>query len=78
LCSEAVPTFNILIHLLSEVLSKDGDLAKLLLWYLVLLEIIQELGQQLIRVIFGIADQESQVDEVVWICQVLEVREEHG
>ena len=66
--SEAVPTLNILIHFLSEVLAKDGNLAKLLLRYLVLLQVIQELSQQLISVILGVTDQESQVDEVVWIC----------
>ena len=72
-----MPTLNILIHLLSKVLTKDGNLAELLLWYFVLLQVIQELSQQLIGVVLGIADQESQVDKIMRVCQVLEVRKEH-
>lgn len=78
LSSKAVTTLHILVDLLAKVLFNDGDFAVWLLGIFMCLDASQIIHQKLQSMIFRVGDEERKVDEVVRVCKVVQVREEHG
>lgn len=75
---ETVTAFDILVNLLTKVLLNDGNLSIWLSRVLVILDRVHVVDQKLKRVIFGVGNQESEINQVVRVGKVAQVREEHG
>ncbi len=71
-------TFDILIDFLTEILLQDRDLSVRLLWVRVVLQLGQHLREEREGAVFGVGNQEGQIDEVVRIGEVAEMSEKHG
>lgn len=78
LSGETVSTLDILVDLLAKVLLDDGDLAKGYLWAFTFLQVGQQIRKKVEGVVLGVTDEEGQVNEVMRIGQVAQVRKEHG
>ena len=72
-----MPALDILIDLLPEILFDHGDLAVGLLRVGIVLQVREHLREQVERVVFGVGDQEGQIDEVVRVGEIVQVGEEH-
>jgi hypothetical protein len=75
---ETVTTLHVLVDFLSKVFFHDRDLAKLLLWVWIRLQLLQFLLEQRYRVVLRVSYEERQVNEIVWVGEVLEMAEKHG
>lgn len=75
---KAVSALDVLVDLLAKVLLDDRDLAVRLPRVRVVLQLLQQLRQQARGVVLRVRDQEGQVDEVVRVGEVAQMREEHG
>ena len=78
LCSKAVSTLDILVDLLAKILFNDRNLAKRHSVFLARLKAGQKIGEKSQSVVLGITNEKGQIDEVVRICQVAQMREKHG
>ena len=72
-----MPTFHILIDLLTKVFLHDRQFPKALFRIFIGLELSQEVREKLQGVVLRIADEECEVNEVVGVRQVVKVRKEH-
>lgn len=74
-----MPALNILVDFLPKVLFYHRDLAEPVFGIAIgLLEVGEEIGEERSGVVFAVADEEGEIDEVVRVGEVLEVGEEHG
>lgn len=76
--SETVSTLDVLVDLLSKVLLDDRDLTEGHTVLFASLQLGQKIGEKGESVILGVTNQEGQVDEVVGVGQVAQMRKEHG
>lgn len=77
LCGKAVSTLDVLVDLLAKVLFDDGDFSKRDAFLFFRLQIGQQIGEEDEGVVFGVSDEEGEVDQMVRVCQVAQMREEH-
>src|SRR6478609_6356433 len=74
---EAMPTLDILVDLLSKVLFDNGNLAVMLQVLRIGLDRLEILHQHIQGPVLGVGHEKSQIDEMVGVCEVTQVREEH-
>jgi len=73
-----MPGLHILINSLSEILLKHTDFSEPSPWLSAeILKVGQEVGEEGCGVVFAIAHQKREINEVVRVCEILQVREEH-
>lgn len=75
---ETMTTLDILVDLLTEIFLDDRYFAVMLVRVLGGLDSLEVLDEYIERLIFGIGHEEREVDQVMGIGEVLQVREEHG
>lgn len=75
---EAVPTLDILLHLLAKILPNHRNLSKCHCRVRVILHLLQHAREHVEGVIARVRYQKRKVDQVVRVGEVAEMREEHG
>lgn len=75
---ETMPALHILLDLLAEIFLDNGDLAKVHLRVRIVLHLLQHAHEHAQSLVTRVGYQERQVNQVVWVGEVSQVREEHG